>query len=291
MKMNTMLLKLAEALDLEIVEDSRRTGPKGYPLKALAKALLFKHLLGFSSDRDLERKMRNFYELKKACGLKEVPHHSTLSRARDRIDLGAIFYWLVSKAKELGLTRGFILSIDSTQFEAYLKGDKEAKVGYCAAKDEFIFGYKAHIVTDAVSELPVAVVLTPANEHDSKQFFPLMKRIWKNFTYEVKKLLADAGYDASRIRQFLREHQIEDVIDRNRRKGKGFGKPKDPDYRKRVASERLNSMAKGSFGLVDFKCAGLRRALQHTHCTLSAMLYSAIACFKIGIRNWRKVVL
>lgn len=135
------------------------------------------------------------------------------------------------------------------QFEAYLKGDKDARLGYCASKDEYIFGYKAHIVTDAESELPIAVVVTPANEHDSKQFLPLMKRILKNFTYEVKKLLADSGYDAMYIRKWLRKHQIEDIIDRNKRTGIGFEKPKDPDYKKRVASERVNSYAKDGFAL------------------------------------------
>lgn len=291
MKTQEVLIKLAEALDLEVPEDKHRTGPRTYTLTSLAKALLFRHMLRLSSDRDLARKLSNFSELRKACGLKRAPSNSTLGRARDRINLAEIFYQLVARAKELGLTKGFILSVDSTQFEAYLKGDREAKVGYCAAKDEWIFGYKAHIVTDAVSELPVAVVLTPANDNDAPHFFPLMKRIWRNFTHEVRKLLADAGYDSSRIRKFLREHQIEDIINRNKRRGADFGKPKDPAYRMRVASERLNSRAKDSFCLERFTFTGLKRALEHTYCTLSAMLYSAIGCFLLGFRNWKKLVL
>ena len=51
-----------------------------------------------------------------------------------------------------------------------------------------------------------------------------------------------------------------DIIDRNKRQGKDFGKPKDKDYRKRVASERLNSRVKGSFGLENFTFSGIKRA-------------------------------
>ena len=291
MKTAKIILKLAEALDLELPEDRRRTGPKKYRLKSLALAILFRHLLRLSSDRDLVRKLQNFSELRKACKLKKVPSVSTISRARNRISLSGIFYQLVAKAKEIGLARGFILSVDSTQFEAYLRGDKEAKLGYCAAKDDWIFGYKAHIVTDAESELPVAVVVTPANEADSNQFFPLMKRVWKNFTHEVRKLLADSGYDAGYIRKWLREHGILDIIDRNKRRGNDFGKPKDPDYKKRSASERVNSHAKDGFALGRFTFAGLQRALQHVYACLSAMLFSAIGCSLLGMKDWRRLVI
>lgn len=283
------LLRLAEALALDLPEDKHRTGPKKYTLKSLAMAILFKPLAGAKSDRGMVRKMNSWKELKEACGLKSTPSNSTLSRARERIDLSAVFYGLVAKAKEIGLANGFLLSMDATIFQAYLKGDKEAKVGYCAAKEEFIFGYKAHIVTDAVSELPVAVVVTPANTHDSQEFRPLMRRIWKNFTYEIRKLLADSAYDSSAIRKFLRAHGIEDIIDRNKRGGPEFPKPKDPDYRKRSASERVNSHAKDGFALEEFTFAGLRRALQHTYSCLSAMLFSAIASFRLGIEDWRKL--
>ncbi len=291
MNSHATILKLASALDLDLPEDKHRTGPRKYSLKSLARALLFRHLLRLSSDRDLARKLQNFSELRRACGLKVAPHATTLGRARDRIDIAGMFYQLVQKAKQHGLSRGFILTVDSTQFEAYLKGDKEAKVGYCAAKDEYIFGYKAHIVSDAESELPVAVVLTPANDHDSKQFLPLMRRVLRNFSYEIRKLLADSGYDAGYIRRWLREHQIADVIDRNKRRGTDFGRPKDPDYRKRAASERVNSHAKDGFALERFTFAGLKRALQYTYTCLSAMLYSAIASYQLGLKDWRKLVL
>jgi IS5 family transposase len=288
--MQNTLLKLAAAIRLPVPENRHRTGPKKFPLQSLAYAILFRSMLGIRSDRELVRKLKNWKELRNACGLKSVPSNSTFSRAREKLNFAELFYWLVSKAKELGMAKGIILSIDSTQFKAYLKGDKEARVGYCAAKDEYIFGYKAHIVTDAVSELPVAVVLTPASTHDSKEFLPLMRRVWKNFTYEIRKLLADSGYDSSAIRKFLRDCGIEDIIDRNKRRGKEFPKPKDPDYRKRVSSERVNSHAKENFGLESFTFAGIRRALQHAYACLSAMLFSAIGSFQLGIVDWRRLL-
>ena len=284
------LKKLAVAFGLPVPEGRHKTGPKKYSLESLAKTILFRHIFGMKSDREMARKLRIWKELRQACGLKDAPSYSTISRARDRIDLSEIFNSLVRKAKEIGLVKGFIISVDSTQFEAYLKGDREAKLGYCAAKDEFIFGYKAYIITDADSELPIAVVVSPANEHDSKHLKSLLKRVFKNFICEVKKLLGDSAYDSSAIRKFLRKIGIEDVIDRNKRRGREFPKIKDKDYRKRSASERVNSHAKGSFGLENFTFAGIRRALQHTYACLAAMLYSAIASFEMKNGNWRRVL-
>lgn len=284
------LKKLAAAFGLPVPGDRHRTGPKKYPLESLAKVILFRNIFGMKSDREMARKLCVWKELREACNLKDAPSHSTISRARDRIDLSEIFNSLVRKAKELGLVNGFIISVDSTPFEAYLRGDRGAKLGYCAAKDEWIFGYKAHIIVDANSELPIAVVISPANEHDSKHLKPLMRRIFRNFICEVKKLLADSAYDSSAIRKFLRKIGIEDVIDRNKRRGKEFPKIKDIDYRKRSASERVNSHAKGSFGLEDFTFSGIRRALQHTYACLAAMLYSAITSFQMKNENWRRVL-
>ncbi|MFH2021086.1 MAG: transposase, partial [archaeon] len=105
-------------LDLDLPEDKHIKGPKKYSLKSLAKALLFRHLLRLSSVRELSRKLQNCTELRKACGLKTTPHTSTLSRARNRINPSDISYQLVDKAKQIGLARGFILSVDSTPFEA-----------------------------------------------------------------------------------------------------------------------------------------------------------------------------
>ena len=38
------------------------------------------------------------------------------------------------------------------------------------------FGYKLHLVIDALYELPVAFMLTPANESDTLQMKPLLKK-------------------------------------------------------------------------------------------------------------------
>jgi hypothetical protein len=65
MKRNTILIKLAEALDFDIPENKHKTGPKIYSLKSLLKALFFKHLLGLKSDKDLIRKLWNFPSLRK----------------------------------------------------------------------------------------------------------------------------------------------------------------------------------------------------------------------------------
>ena len=59
------------------------------------------------------------------------------------------------------------------------------------------YGYKLHVITDAETELPVAVTIAPANRHDKKFFHPLYNKIKQLFRigpFDNAKLLADAAY-------------------------------------------------------------------------------------------------
>ena len=203
--------------------------------------------------------------------------------------------WLVKIAKELGVVTGIKVAQDSTDVEAWCnphkkhRSDPTAAWGYSTTRG-MVFGYKAHIITDTEAELPLAVTVLPANEHDSVAFFPAFKKLQENFTYEVKKFIADSAYDSAEIRRFLRGRFIEDCIARNGRGNFESERPRDKDYNKRSAAERVNSRGKELFALDKLKVRGMVKATVHIMLSLSSILFFAICAFKMRIKNWRSIV-
>jgi len=304
METNANLIKLAEALDLSFLNDlfkkKRSTAGRRdeYKMSSIVKSALINYADGDSEMSVLRRKLLNSPSIRRVCKFNgKVPSESTFSRKRPIIFLLAnfIFNWLVKTAKELGLTKGNKIVQDSTDVEAWSNpkkknpSDPSATWGHSTTKG-MVFGYKAHIISDAEADLPLALTVLPANEHDSVAFFPTFKKLQENFTYEVKKFIADSAYDDAGIRQFLRDRFIDDCIARNGRGHYESEKPKDEDYNKRPAAERVNSRGKMLFALDKLKVRGIVNSTVHIMLSLSSLLFFAICAFKSGIKNWRSIV-
>jgi hypothetical protein len=80
------------------------------------------------------------------------------------------------------------------------------------------------------------------------------------------------------------------VIARNGRGHYESEKPKDPNYKKRTAIERLNSRCKEELGLDRLKMRGLWAATFHATEVLCSMLYAAVGSFLAGFKDWRSIV-
>jgi len=86
------------------------------------------------------------------------------------------------------------------------------------------------------------------------------------------KLLSDVRYDATGIYQELHYDNVKLVIAIN---GRGFYKssiPKDPEYGKRWAIERLFSRLKEVFGLAKNRFIGIGKVIVHAYACLIAYL-------------------
>jgi len=101
-------------------------------------------------------------------------------------ELFELFAYQKTKGKQ---TRLF--AIDSTDIPAFSFKDRDAKFGHRTPskreqnliKDRektIFYGYKLHVITDAETELHVAVTIAPANRHD-KKFFHLLYNKVKHF--------------------------------------------------------------------------------------------------------------
>jgi len=179
-----------------------------------------------------------------------------------------------------------LFAIDSTDIPAFSFKDKDAKFGHRTpskkeqnlTKDKektTFYGYKLHVITDAETELPVAVTVAPANRHDKKFFHPLYNKIKQLFRigpFDNAKLLADAAYDATDIYKELHYDGIKPIIATNGRRFRKSSVPKDKDYGKRWAVERLFSRLKEVFGLAKNRFIGIGKVMVHAYACLIAYI-------------------
>lgn len=138
------------------------------------------------------------------------------------------------------------------------------------------FGTKIHLVTDSHG-VPLAALLTAGQTHESTQAEAVIdqvaiRRANGRVRRRPKRIAADRGYDAQRIRHWLHQHGIQAIIPPRRRAGKRKrGRPRTYDrvrYRKRSSIEqcvgwlkecravatRYEKLALNYLGLVKLAC-------------------------------------
>ncbi|MCD6220425.1 transposase [Candidatus Calescamantes bacterium] len=311
MKKNT-LKRLAVALRFGLIvkrigkvmknEDNR--GRKGYGDETFLKCVLLSPLFHAVSMRDIERKLKKDHRLVEALSLKRIPDHTSISKWKYR--KGEEFFKLVLReiiriGMRIGLIKGNLLAVDSTAIDAYIskvkenyEADKDAAWGI-RKKDKngkpiYFFGYKLHLIIDTASELPLALAILPANIHDSEGFYHVFHLLISVFpTFAIVKLLADMGYDASHIRQFLRNKNIKPVIPYNGRGHYENIKTKDPDYKKRSAVERDNNLLKKYYRLNNLQVRSMYKVTIHAFISCLSMLFCGIGKYLIGYKRFRRI--
>ena len=224
----------------------------------------------------------------KTLGYRKKPNSTTFSKVRERMDpqmMEDLQLWLVSgllKGKQIRL-----LAQDSTDVPAYSEKDKDARWGhrtpsrkeqllYKSNKDktkEFFYGYKPHMIVDAETETPIAVIVVPANTNDKKFFDPLYEKTKKIAALQYfAKFLADAQYHSSKIRTRLRNDGITPVIPFSGNRWQKTESPRDPEYGKRWAVERVFARLKGVFCLEENRFFGLKKVKIHVFSCVIAYL-------------------
>lgn len=93
-------------------------------------------------------------------------------------------------------------------------------LGYCAAKDEYYFGVKLHMVCD-VNGRPIQTLLTPASENDVKAFRKINLKLPVNSAIYADKAYNDYEYE-DRLIQKKQIHLMPIRKKNSKRKGGGF---------------------------------------------------------------------
>ncbi len=209
------------------LQQYRHTGRPGYPISAMWRAFLVKHLLSIRYNVELVARLRVSPILRRVCGFddaaptetaicrffKRLTRHQDLvdeaiaavvSRLKETIDASRQSGELPRKAPPVGAA----LAIDSTDIEAWVDvqkkpySDQSARWGYRTNPDapdgkEFFYGYKLHLVCDAYYGVPLTYEALPANQSDSPTLPGLVDKVAATHSsFKTRYLIADKGYDA-----------------------------------------------------------------------------------------------
>ena len=233
------------------------------------------------SDRELPEELKS-RGLLKILGYKNMPNHSIFSKVRKALGEEIIGQTAGFVIQQLYKNRSILLiAIDSTFVPYWFKKDKNARLGHATlsrkenemlnsrikkefGKKHLKRGYKLHAIYDVETGIPLYWIVLSANIHDKIAFKTLFDYVNIHFRIAHNaKFLADSAYDSRDIRFVLRESGFVDVIAIN---GRGHYKssiPNDPDYRKRTAIERFNSIMKMKLNLLYVRFNGIKSVTAH----------------------------
>jgi len=199
-------------------EKKSKKGRKPLDKSALFKALLLKHLMINRSYRSVEAKLRVDTKLAHLLGFDHdrYPSDSALKQLFAILtikELKSVMRGLVNELYSLKVLNCEVLALDSTPVPAYYRPptkegetpiDVDARWGYSKSKGGWYYGYKAQVVVDAETEIPLPCIVTPANVSDQKMVRPIARNLKKQGLVPCYILL-DKGYDGGNNHLELRE--------------------------------------------------------------------------------------
>jgi transposase len=280
-------------------------GSRGRPPRnplGIFKAHIVKRVKHIPSDRMLVRQMWKDPRLKTICDIEadQPPYGiAVLSRFRSKVGpdrLARIVDQTIELLVKNGRIKGEAVALDSTFIKAYSRRNLDNRTGYSdpesrigravKAKD---LGYRLHLAVDVKSELPVAMILVPANENEKKHSISLFEKATGHI--KPKKLLADSQYSALNLREAASENGALPVIPYPKNQFKGIRgilrvdrkfRSHGPEklkvaYRKRVAVERVFSRLKNLASLAQHNLRGLAKVMFHSQLCVLIMLLTAEA--------------
>jgi IS5 family transposase len=266
----------------------------------------------------------------------KIPDRSTFYKFAERLGpdkIVEVFAVMVVRLIQMGIIKGEKVSLDSSIIWAWFKDcksanrpnhdnkrcrhhrsrDKDASWTWNHHREMYVFGFKVHIAIDSLSGLPMMLTVTKAGNGDGRTVPWFVKMISKRLCLQVKKFVADAGYDGYRARLLvIRKLKAIPFITLNPRNCKGNTKQEkhqrckklrykwyvknflkkfwvDPDseefdreFDSRTFSEQGFSVGKGSLNLDALKGKGKDRATLHAALICMVMLGVAKTASEIG---------
>lgn len=280
------LFKQINLSKLEVLFPKRHTGrPRDYDRTSFILALLLRTLKGISSYKDLENYLTKHDFWARRCGFHDkVPDQSYYCKFLKSLDietLSLINHFLIEELKRVGiLTRDWV--IDSSPLEA-LSYDNEGKWGYCPTKEEYVFGYRIHMIACAHSELPIRAIVTPCNESEFNQAVPLINEtMWDPVlmkrTWIPRYVIADKGYDSREIRRNIQALNAKDIIPQRETTGLriNYSKKWKKKYRLRTSVERCFSRIKDFLPIKTLGICGLEKITKLVNLAIMGILAMAL---------------
>ena len=237
---------------MRILEKKRKNGRNDYPVRVMWNLFIAMIVFCHKSVESFRRELARNSQLRDICGLNSVARRRHLvpparvfsgfikSLSEEQEEVGKIFEEQLSKLYELLPNFGQVLAGDGKYIDSVARNkpkegqtatdnrtDNDAKwsvkeyhyndaKGKAQVKKEYHFGYKAHIICDVDTELPVAFSVTAANVDEKKEMIKLLEYplLSDEKHREIAKcLLLDRGYDSEEMIKTIKQTGMAPVID------------------------------------------------------------------------------
>jgi hypothetical protein len=230
------------------LENERGHGRNDYPVRPMWNLLIAMIVFGHSRQTDILRELGRNVQLRFLCGFGfgKLPGEDNFSRFVTKLmdhedDVKRVFISLADKLYDILPDFGETLALDSkwTWSLANRKSDHKDPDGRSETAAEWgvkeysgvdkngnawsskkkCFGFKTHLIVDAKYELPVAFIVTAANESDVVWGKKLLEQIAKERPHVIERcryLTADKAYDSEELIEWLQNagRSIKPVIDK-----------------------------------------------------------------------------
>jgi hypothetical protein len=249
-RLSLVLRHLPDERLMRALEAGRGRGRNDYPIRAMWNSLLAGIVYQHSSIESLRRELMRNAQLRHLCGfdlckgMAAIPSSNAytnfLGLLIEHMDLvDALFHTLVDKLAEQLPDFGRILAIDSKAIGSRSRrtsshsvpdnrGEKDADLGvktYRGTRKDGSawesvkswFGFKLHLIVDAVHDLPVDYGVTQASASDIVTGRDMVADLMQSRPRVLEKaefMLGDKGYDdTTLITTLWQKHAIKPIID------------------------------------------------------------------------------
>ena len=238
----------------EKLESLRKNGRNDYPVRTMLNLIYAMKIFGHRSVESFRRELSRNSQLRIVCGLSEGKYKYCKDR-KHLVPPARVFTGFINKLKECKeeiekikeelvkfmyenlegfgedcAVDGKFLDSYGRPFQKERSKDNRAEheaTNACktyfmkdgSKKQEWHYGFRAHIICDAKYGLPIKSKLTPANNSEQTELDNMLEDMENNEEekYKIEKmknLMGDAGYDSGkRNKRIKEEYDINPVID------------------------------------------------------------------------------
>lgn len=236
----------------QMLEKQRKNGRNDYPVRTMLNLIYAMKIFGHRSVESFRRELKRNSQLRIVCGLSEskykywndrkhlVPSARVFTGFFNKLknqkeELDKIYEQLVKFMYENLNGFGENSAIDGKFLDSYgnkfyknksndNRGEHDATVS-CktyymkdgSRKNEWHYGFRAHILCDTKYGLPIKFKVTPSNISEQKVLDNMLKDMEQTEKYKLEKmknLMGDAGYDNGQRNKILKEkYDINAIID------------------------------------------------------------------------------
>ena len=237
-----------EAL-MQKLESRRYKGRNDYPIRVTWNLIIAMKVFGHRTVGSFRRELARNSQLRKICGLDDFARKKHLVPpgrvftgflkllADEQAEIDRIFDGTVSELIEKLPEFGKDAAGDGRYLDSYAKrqgkdpnpdaGNRaghdaqwgvkeyhyEDKNGNPQVKKEYHFGFKAHIICDVKTELPIAYNVPAANSDEKKAMMDLLEKMPYQITSCMEHLMLDRGYDSTEMIRAAKSAGIIPIVD------------------------------------------------------------------------------